>query len=152
MLINIGDVTSLHSKLFIQISLVCATQIILEQRVSIYQTYVPILTDFSNQDNIALWSHHEKLVIVDNHFATVGGLDLCFGRWDTQTHPLADVHPTHFSSTLFPGQDYNNGRVMDFQNVYNYANNALSILETARMPWHDASLLWLYECVAVLTR
>ena len=91
-------------------------------------------------DNIALWSHHEKLVIVDNHFACVGGLDLCFGRWDTQTHPLADVHPTHWSSTLFPGQDYNNARVLDFQNVYEYANNALSILETARMPWHDVSV------------
>jgi phospholipase D1/2 len=41
---------------------------------------------------------------VDNHFACIGGLDLCFGRWDTHTHPLADVHPTNFSLTLFPGQ------------------------------------------------
>ena len=26
----------------------------------------------------------------------MGGLDLFFGRWDTHTHPLADVHPTDF--------------------------------------------------------
>ena len=26
------------------------------------------------------WSHHEKIVIVDNHTALVGGIDLAFGR------------------------------------------------------------------------
>ena len=79
-------------------------------------------------------------MVVDNHFAAIGGLDLCFGRWDTHTHPLADVHPTNFSATLFPGQDYNNARVMDFKEVSNYVSNTLSILDTARMPWHDVSL------------
>jgi phospholipase D1/2 len=49
------------------------------------------------------WSHHEKMTIVDSTRATVGGLDLCFGRWDLHDHPLADVHPTHFDRTLFPG-------------------------------------------------
>ncbi|KAG5647465.1 hypothetical protein DXG03_009396 [Asterophora parasitica] len=92
------------------------------------------------KDSVEYWSHHEKVVVVDNHFAAIGGLDLCFGRWDTHTHQLADVHPTDFSRTLFPGQDYNNARVMDFQNVYNYASNALSILETGRMPWHDVHM------------
>ena len=33
------------------------------------------------EDN-KLWSHHEKLVIVDQHIAFVGGIDLCSGRWD----------------------------------------------------------------------
>ena len=79
--------------------------------------------------------------MVDNHYAAIGGLDLCFGRWDTHTHPLADVHPTDFSKTIFPGQDYNNARIMDFQDVYDYASNQLSILQSARMPWHDVGLL-----------
>jgi len=79
-------------------------------------------------------------VIVDNRYAAIGGLDLCFGRWDTHTHPLADVHPTDFSRTLFPGQDYNNARIMDFKEVYDYASNALSIQDNARMPWHDVRL------------
>ncbi|KAJ7610187.1 hypothetical protein FB45DRAFT_337033 [Roridomyces roridus] len=92
------------------------------------------------KDQVEFWSHHEKVVVVDNHYACIGGLDLCFGRWDTHTHPLADVHPTDFSLTLFPGQDYNNARIMDFQNVYNYASNTLSPLESARMPWHDVHM------------
>jgi hypothetical protein len=45
-----------------------------------------------------------QVVVVDNHRACIGGLDLCFGRFDTHTHPLADAHPTEFSRTLFPGQ------------------------------------------------
>ena len=52
---------------------------------------------------------------MDQHRACIGGLDLCFGRWDTHNHPLADVHPTHLENTLFPGQDYNNARVLDFK-------------------------------------
>lgn len=90
-------------------------------------------------DNVQFWSHHEKVVAVDNHYVAIGGLDLCFGRWDTSNHPLADVHPADFSRTLFPGQDYNNARIQDFQNVYEYASNTLSILESPRMPWHDVS-------------
>ena len=81
-----------------------------------------------------------QVVIVDNHFAAIGGLDLCFGQWDTPNHPLADVHPTHFRFTPFPGQDYNNACIMDFKEVKNYVSNALSILESARMPWHDVCL------------
>ncbi len=63
------------------------------------------------------WSHHEKLVTVDNRKACIGGLDLCFGRWDTKSHPLADVHPADWRRTLFPGQDYNNARIQDFHDV-----------------------------------
>lgn len=29
---------------------------------------------------------------------------------------------------------------MDFQDVGNYVSNSLSILETARMPWHDVHM------------
>lgn len=93
-----------------------------------------------SKDAVEFWSHHEKLVVVDNHRGCVGGLDICFGRWDTHNHPLADVHPTDWSRTLFPGQDYNNARVLDFQKVDNYVSNAVSIMETPRMPWHDVHM------------
>jgi phospholipase D1/2 len=92
------------------------------------------------KDDVAIWSHHEKVVVVDNHWAAIGGLDLCFGRWDTHNHPLADAHPTEFDRTLFPGQDYNNARVKDFKEVAEYTSGTLSILETARMPWHDVHM------------
>lgn len=32
--------------------------------------------------DLFLWSHHEKLCIVDQSIAFVGGADLCAGRWD----------------------------------------------------------------------
>ncbi|KAH9926358.1 phospholipase D/nuclease [Amylocystis lapponica] len=93
-----------------------------------------------SKDDVEFWSHHEKVVIVDQHRAAIGGLDLSFGRWDTHTHPLADVHPTDFSRTLFPGQDYNNARILDFKDVPNYVSNGLSVVESPRMPWHDVHM------------
>ncbi|EAL20781.1 hypothetical protein CNBE1430 [Cryptococcus deneoformans B-3501A] len=99
--------------------------------------------DHSGGELVYYFSHHEKLCVVDNTIACMGGLDACFGRWDTRNHPLADVHPTEFWRTLFPGQDYNNSRVMDFQTVDKYVSNALAVQDTARMlheAWHDVSL------------
>ncbi|KAI0042796.1 phospholipase D [Auriscalpium vulgare] len=93
-----------------------------------------------SKDNVEFWSHHEKVVVVDNHRACIGGLDICFGRWDTNNHPLADAHPTDFSRTLFPGQDYNNARITDFQDVYNYVSGTISVLDSPRMPWHDVHM------------
>jgi phospholipase D1/2 len=92
-------------------------------------------------DNVELWSHHEKVVVIDNHRACIGGLDICFGRWDTQNQPLADAHPTDFSRTLFPGQDYNNARITDFRDVSSYVSETISVAESPRMPWQDVRLL-----------
>ncbi|CAK9780379.1 unnamed protein product [Cutaneotrichosporon oleaginosum] len=96
--------------------------------------------DHSGGELVYYFSHHEKLCVVDGKWAAMGGLDACWGRWDTPNHPIADVHPTQFQNSLFPGQDYNNSRIMDFQTVDKYASNELCILEAGRMPWHDTSL------------
>lgn len=61
----------------------------------------------------------------------------CFGRWDLGSFPLSDLHPTDFSRTLFPGQDYNNARHEDFVEVDKWAANNTSRAEVPRMPWHD---------------
>merc|ERR1719195_936271 len=42
-------------------------------------------------NNEYLWAHHEKLVIVDQRIAFVGGIDLCYGRWDNSKHKLTDT-------------------------------------------------------------
>ena len=42
-------------------------------------------------NNEYLWAHHEKLVIVDQKIAFVGGIDLCYGRWDNSKHKLTDT-------------------------------------------------------------
>lgn len=35
---------------------------------------------------VFLWAHHEKVVVVDQMYAFLGGLDLCYGRWDNNEH------------------------------------------------------------------
>jgi len=40
---------------------------------------------------VFLWSHHEKCVIIDQSVAFLGGIDLCFGRWDDDAHRLIDL-------------------------------------------------------------
>ena len=58
-----------------------------------------VLTQFGKNPNIKvlrhpehspagvmLWSHHEKMVIIDQSVAFAGGIDLCFGRWDDDLH------------------------------------------------------------------
>ena len=61
------------------------------------------------------WSHHEKLVVIDQELAYMGGLDLCYGRYDTPTHLIDDNDPTYY-----PGIEYNNCRINDFVDVRNY--------------------------------
>lgn len=38
---------------------------------------------------------------------------------------------------LFPGQDYNNSRVADFENVQAWTGNEQARTQLGRMPWHD---------------
>ncbi|CAD0046965.1 unnamed protein product [Aureobasidium pullulans] len=64
------------------------------------------------------YAHHEKLCLVDDHIAFMGGLDLCYGRWDSWQHSIADAHPGDLNKTVFPGQDFNNARILDFSNAY----------------------------------
>ena len=63
-----------------------------------------------NDDIILFWAHHEKLCLIDDRIAFMGGLDLCFGRWDTNQHAIADAHPSNINDVVFPGQDFNNAR------------------------------------------
>ena len=39
---------------------------------------------------VLLWAHHEKIIIIDQTLAFVGGIDLAFGRWDNECHALCD--------------------------------------------------------------
>ncbi|KAL7275374.1 hypothetical protein RUND412_001679 [Rhizina undulata] len=86
------------------------------------------------------WAHHEKFIVIDHKLAFVGGIDLCFGRYDTRQHPMADVHPNGVKGEIWPGQDFNNNRIMDFQKVKNWQQNQLSKKDYGRMPWHDVAV------------
>ncbi|KAF2182006.1 phospholipase D/nuclease [Zopfia rhizophila CBS 207.26] len=93
-----------------------------------------------NDGTVLYWAHHEKLCLVDGQIAFMGGLDLCYGRWDTNQHPIADAHPGDLDRIVFPGQDYNNARIMDFHDVVNWENNKLDRTQSSRMGWSDISL------------
>ena len=45
------------------------------------------------KSGVLLWAHHEKIVIIDQTLAFVGGIDLAFGRWDNECHEICDNHP-----------------------------------------------------------
>ena len=86
-----------------------------------------------------LWSHHEKLVVIDQQIGYVGGLDLCWGRFDTNDHPLYEP-PNRDNSYMFPGIDYSNARICDFTNVEDYLKESVPRETTCRMPWHDVHI------------
>uniref|UniRef100_A0A672KUI8 Phospholipase n=1 Tax=Sinocyclocheilus grahami TaxID=75366 RepID=A0A672KUI8_SINGR len=41
--------------------------------------------------SVYLWAHHEKIVVIDQSVAFVGGIDLAYGRWDDVEHRLTDI-------------------------------------------------------------
>ena len=84
-----------------------------------------------------LYSHHEKLVIIDNLIGYVGGLDLCWGRYDYPSHPIYE--PFNEKGIYdFPLIDYSNARICDFSEVQNYTIESVKRIENnCRMPWHD---------------
>lgn len=88
---------------------------------------------------IFLWSHHEKLCVIDNTVTFMGGLDLCFGRWDTDDYWLSDPGDDK-TSTYFPGQDFSNVRIKDFANVSEYDVTLVSKKDCPRMPWRDIAI------------
>lgn len=80
---------------------------------------------------ISLWSHHQKFVVVDESVAYVGGIDLCYGRYDTPSHPLLD--PT---GEMFPGRDYINYNFNGDSNGPS-SDHVLDRTRFPRMPWQD---------------
>ena len=61
-----------------------------------------------------LWSHHQKFVVVDDVVGFVGGVDLCFGRWEDNEYSVVDVGgggEGEGRGEKFPGRDYLNFNV-----------------------------------------
>jgi phospholipase D1/2 len=85
-------------------------------------------TDLLGALQTLYWSHHDKAVVIDDQMVFWGGLDACFGRWDYNAHPLADLH-SDIRHEDWVGQDYNNARIMDFTDVGNWRANMLNRTE-----------------------
>ncbi|EXJ89749.1 phospholipase D [Capronia epimyces CBS 606.96] len=114
------------------------------------------------RQNTFFWAHHEKLCIVDHTLAFVGGIDLCFGRWDTPQHTLVDDKSTGFEPSdlpkdadhcqLWPGKDYSNPRIQDFYALNKPYEEMYDRTRVARMPWHDISMQVVGQPARDLTR
>ncbi|KAF8908954.1 hypothetical protein CPB84DRAFT_1813208 [Gymnopilus junonius] len=80
------------------------------------------------------WAHHEKLCVIDQTIAFMGGLDLCFGRWDTPQHVLTDDTAGTDRSEIWPGKDYSNPRMSDFYNLHKPEEDMYDRTKIPRMP------------------
>lgn len=96
---------------------------------------------------IFLWSHHEKMIIIDQSIGFLGGLDLCFGRMDNNNHYLFDDN-----NNFWCGKDYSNCRIADFRNVVNFEEELIEKNVVPRMPWHDVAVIVKGDILKDLTR
>jgi phospholipase D1/2 len=100
--------------------------------------------------NVFFWAHHEKIISIDHTVGFVGGLDMCFGRWDSPEHVLVDDKPSGFNEGMegktiedpqvWPGKDYSNPRIHDFFELDKPYDDMYDRKQTPRMPWHDVSM------------
>jgi phosphatidylserine/phosphatidylglycerophosphate/cardiolipin synthase-like enzyme len=73
-------------------------------------------------------------------FAFIGGLDLCWGRYDSCNHLLSE--PKNENEIYhWPGIDYSNCRIKDFENVQDPYKELIDRNSVPRLPWHDVQVL-----------
>ncbi|XP_042327906.1 phospholipase D2 [Sceloporus undulatus] len=111
---------------------------------------------------IFLWAHHEKLVVVDQSVAFLGGLDLAYGRWDTHEYRLTDLDgddclgpkggaappggdegtPIDLATNqrLWLGKDYSNLIAKDWVQLDKPFEDFIDRRKTPRMPWRDVGV------------
>uniref|UniRef100_A0A452U039 Phospholipase n=1 Tax=Ursus maritimus TaxID=29073 RepID=A0A452U039_URSMA len=108
--------------------------------------------------SVYLWAHHEKLVVIDQSVAFVGGIDLAYGRWDDNEHRLTDVgsvnietapknppcpradlthYCLHGETRFWHGKDYCNFVFKDWVQLDKPFADFIDRYSTPRMPWHD---------------
>lgn len=63
---------------------------------------------------VFFWAHHEKIVVVDQTYAFIGGIDLCYGRWDDYKHRLTDLGSISTSAS-------NDGQLRQ-NSIFGYSN------------------------------
>lgn len=127
------------------------------------------LSGIQHPETLFRWSHHEKMVIVDRSIAFVGGIDLCYGRWDTRYHELMDnfdIHPavdqSHASEFKLEGsieRKYARWIGKDYRNTFHNKERqttwdkpyedyeGVERKKIPRMPWHDVSCAFKGEAV-----
>ena len=109
------------------------------------------ITRFPSFTDTILWSNHEKLVIIDDIIGYVGGLDLCWGRYDNNNHSIYEG-PNIQNIYEFPFIDYSNMRKKDISNIENYYIESVPREESTRLPWHDVQARIIGTAVENITK
>lgn len=73
------------------------------------------------------------MCVIDETIAFMGGVDMCFGRWDTPQHSLVDEGE---DGEIWIGKDYSNPRVLDFHTLNRPEQDMYDRSKVARMPWY----------------
>jgi phospholipase D1/2 len=79
------------------------------------------------------------MCVIDETIAFMGGLDLCYGRWDTSQHVLIDedhTAPDGPNGPVWRGKDYSNERVVEFGNLDKPFEDSIDRSKVPRMPWY----------------
>ena len=64
------------------------------------------------------------MVLIDSYTLFMGGLDLCYGRYEAHGYPLYDdANP---QNEIWPGLDYANPRIRDIKEVRNFEKGILN--------------------------
>lgn len=76
-------------------------------------------------------SHHQKIVLIDDKIAFVGGLDLALKRWDTPEHLPKEPRRTDVGNAIYPP-------FHDIQMIVD-GETASALGDLARTRWHRAT-------------
>ncbi|XP_031210508.1 phospholipase D2 isoform X1 [Mastomys coucha] len=121
----------------------------------------PNIKVMRHPDLVTLWAHHEKLLVVDQAVAFLGGLDLAFGRWDDVQYRLTDLgDPSESADSRTPtpgsdpaatpdlshnqfwlGKDYSNLITKDWVHLDRPFEDFIDRETTPRMPWRDVGVV-----------
>ncbi|KAH3756577.1 phospholipase D1 [Pelomyxa schiedti] len=84
-------------------------------------------------DPTSFWSHHQKFIVIDDQIAYLGGIDLTYGRFDTNKYPAVDPN-----AEVHVGRDYTNPCLVGEINGPSLIElEGMSRTQNPRMPWHD---------------
>ncbi|XP_059937247.1 phospholipase D2 isoform X2 [Mesoplodon densirostris] len=122
----------------------------------------PNIKVMRHPDQVTLWAHHEKLLVVDQVVAFLGGLDLAYGRWDDLHYRLTDLGDSSESAARQPptscsdppaapdlshnqlfwlGKDYSNLNTKDWVQLDRPFEDFIDRETTPRMPWRDVGVV-----------
>uniref|UniRef100_A0A7N6AZY5 Phospholipase n=1 Tax=Anabas testudineus TaxID=64144 RepID=A0A7N6AZY5_ANATE len=68
---------------------------------------------------VYLWAHHEKIIVIDQSVAFVGGIDVAYGRWDDREHRLTDVGSVTLSNSEQVTRAHNLHNLHNLNNLHN---------------------------------